>query len=486
MAMSQGVLTVQPDRSLVVEKVLVDDAVSLKAKLLAFAEQASDTETQIIYRITDESIWKARRSGLSCENILQTLETYSQNAIPANVLADIETWSKKIERLALVTKQGRLVLRGSNPLVITAVLRHSKLAEFVKQPIDATTLELKAEKYPEVVRIFDYYKYPVLDHVTRGRSTTRPKRGAAKSRRRKATKQPARQEQKALPPITTPLEEVPQDQSRPEETPQAVSNPLRILEMLRMYLPHQCQATTKAGYQCKNKAQPNSPFCWVHAERATGTETIDESALNRQIARKLLDLMVDVGLITREQITLIQVGIWVGVSLSTWLLYHLFMWIGASWLYLPFASWYTPVIAFLLSTWLLGRMLARIDFLTSLQILFTTLLSLLLDFFHKEGLILNICFLLIPVVLPAYLLYRYALSLWWDSSSFQPDLALASCFTSCSKRHPQGMIIGYNPSMSVPDATALPLETADNRAQPGQGLLLHLVSDARCTRAWQR
>jgi hypothetical protein len=36
-----------------------------------------------------------------------------------------------------------------------------------------------------------------------------------------------------------------------------------------------------------------------------------------------------------------------------------------------------------------------------------------MDFFNKEGLILNICFVLIPFVLPLYLLYRYSLSGWW-------------------------------------------------------------------------
>jgi hypothetical protein len=38
---------------------------------------------------------------------------------------------------------------------------------------------------------------------------------------------------------------------------------------------------------------------------------------------------------------------------------------------------------------------------------------MLMDFFNKEELILNICFVLILFVLPLYLLYPYSLSGWW-------------------------------------------------------------------------
>jgi hypothetical protein len=39
--------------------------------------------------------------------------------------------------------------------------------------------------------------------------------------------------------------------------------------------------------------------------------------------------------------------------------------------------------------------------------------SLAVDFFHKEGVFLNTCFFLIPVVLPVTLLFGFELSLWW-------------------------------------------------------------------------
>jgi hypothetical protein len=120
-----------------------EDTTALDATLSAFAEPASTTETQSLYQLTAASIWRARRQGRSLADILQTLETHSQTEIPANVRADIERWSRQIDRLTLEADQGRLLLRSDNPLVITAVRSHRTLGAFVTDQIDAT-LELGA------------------------------------------------------------------------------------------------------------------------------------------------------------------------------------------------------------------------------------------------------------------------------------------------------------------------------------------------------
>jgi hypothetical protein len=135
----EGCLTVQPDGSLAVNKHPGEDTSALDATLSTFAEPASTTETQSLYQLTAASTWRARRQGLSLADILQTLETHSQIEIPANVRADIERWSKQIDRLTLEADQGRLFLRSDNPLVITAVRSHRTLGAFVADQIDATT-----------------------------------------------------------------------------------------------------------------------------------------------------------------------------------------------------------------------------------------------------------------------------------------------------------------------------------------------------------
>jgi hypothetical protein len=390
-----------------------EDTAALDVTLSAFAEPVRATETHLTYKITDASIWQARRHGLSLDDIIQTLETYSQTEIPATLLADLERWSKKIDRLTLEADQGRLFLRSANPLAITAVLRHGKLGEFVKHQVDATTLELRAETYPDVVQTFDDCKHPVLDRVKEGET---PKR-----RRRRAVKQSARHTQDRAPQVEAPVKEV-------AKRSQVPSSRLEFVDMLRMHLPRQCQATTRAGQQCKNRAQPHASFCHVHADRTTDIEPPDPSARNTYPARDLLNLMVDAGIITPEQFTLMRVGIGVLVGLCTWLLYTLLMWIGRGWFDLTLASWYMVGVAFLLLCWLLGRFVLGSGLLPSLYALFITLTSLLGDFFYKDGLILNICFLIIPLVLPAAILYRYGLSIWWGLLLFPIGFVIGKLF----------------------------------------------------------
>ena len=189
--------------------------------------------------------------------------------------------------------------------------------------------------------------------------------------------------------------------------------PDRVDNVLRMRLPRRCQAATRAGRRCKNRALPETSLCRVHTDWTTESEPPDADFFDAFPARRLLNAMVDADFITLEQMALVRVGIGVGVGLVTWLLYTLLMWIGRGWFHLPLASWYTAGFAFLLTCWLLGRIAARVGILACLYALFILLTSILFDFFHKDGLILNICFVLIPFGLPALILYRYELSLWW-------------------------------------------------------------------------
>lgn len=426
--MSKDSLTVQPDSSLRVDKRPGDDTSALDAALSAMAEPVSTTLTQSIYRITAASIWQARRQGLSLAEILQTLETHSHAEIPPNVRADIELWSRQIDRLTLEADQGRLFLRSQYPLAITAVLRHRTLGALVDHQVDANTVELRPDTYPEVVQTFDAQQYPVLNRVGDDWNTITPPSEASPRRAGRSAKKSARRRRKGRPQDVSLPAEVPQAGADRGETPQAVAGPLERFDALRTHLPRQCQATTRAGRQCKNRAQPHAPFCHVHAELTPEHEIPDTSTLNAHLNSQVLDLMLQTGMITLEQMALARVGIGVVIGLGTWLLYTLLMWIGVGWFHLPLASWYTAGFAFVATCWLLGRMVAGIGLLTTMQVVVITLLSLLGDFFNKNGLILNICFVLIPFVLPGYILYRYALSMWWGFLLFPIGFVLGKYF----------------------------------------------------------
>jgi hypothetical protein len=421
---SEGSLTIQPDGSLAVNKHLGEDTAALDATLSTFAEPASTSETQSFYQLTAASIWRARRQGLSLTDILRTLETHSQIEIPANVRADVERWSKQIDRLRLEADQGRLLLRSDNPLVITAVRSHRTLGAFVADQIDATTLELRAHAYPEIVQLFDACQYPFLDRVQEGWNTLAPPAATSQRQGRRSAQTSTRRTRTGRRRGGSRRGTVPHLGGELATRPQAGAQPISLTDLLRSHRSLRCQATTRAGRQCKNRAQPFSSFCRVHADWAIGPAPFDTLTQEADLYGYLLDLMLQAGRITLAQLSLVRTGILLATGLGTWLLYALLMWIGLGWFGLPLASWYTVGIALLLTCWLLGKSLARIGLWMSLRLLFFLVWSLLVDFTHKEGLILNTCFFLMPVVVPIALLLGFALSLWWGFLLFPSGFAI--------------------------------------------------------------
>jgi hypothetical protein len=102
--------------------------------------------------------------------------------------------------------------------------------------------------------------------------------------------------------------------------------------------------------------------------------------------------MLQAGLIALAQLAMVRTAILMGTGLGTWLLYALIMGVSFGWFHLPLAAWYMAGIAFLLTCWILGKGLGRIGLWMRIRLLFFLVTSLLIDFFHKEGLILNTCF----------------------------------------------------------------------------------------------
>jgi hypothetical protein len=70
-------------------------------------------------------------------------------------------------------------------------------------------------------------------------------------------------------------------------------------------------------------------------------------------------------------------------------------------------------LALVLSCGVLGRLAAGMGVVSSLSFVGLNLLSLGLDCLHKEGLILNLCYVGIPVLLPLWGLSRLELAWAW-------------------------------------------------------------------------
>jgi XPB/Ssl2-like helicase family protein len=80
--MHSGALTVQDDGTLTVVPRPGEDTTAFEATLARFTELVCPTAGQRVYRLTAAAIWRARRAGLTLEEVLQTLETSSTTALP--------------------------------------------------------------------------------------------------------------------------------------------------------------------------------------------------------------------------------------------------------------------------------------------------------------------------------------------------------------------------------------------------------------------
>ncbi len=402
--MAEGLFTVEPDGSLMVEKHKEQPSVALDELLATFAEPVHTTASRSHYRLTAASIWRTRRSGLSLLDITHALETHCETDIPDSLMADVELWSQQIDRLKLEIDQGRLVLRSNNPLLIPAVQRQHALRRFIKQKIDTHTLELQADMESDLMQAFDGAQYPILDQ-RRAEPTASVPRQAPLDEPSPGQHRTANGGQKRQPAIEKPERTVPRPPARASRRTDDLFN------VFRSSLSHQCQATTRMGRQCKNRVRPPGRYCRIHMEMAALRADDTETAFSQDTFYQLLDIDSS---ITVVQMALFRVGISVVIGLGTWLVHTLIMWIGAGGFDLPLASWYTIPIALILACWLVSLLVFAGSIKAILVLLVVSQLSILMDFFNKDGLILNICFVLIPFVVPLYLLYRYSLSSWWS------------------------------------------------------------------------
>jgi hypothetical protein len=398
--MHAGALTVQEDGTLTVVPRPDEDTAAFEATLARFTDLVCPTPGQRVYRLTAASLWRARRAGLTLEEVLQTLETASTTALPPQVQADLERWSRQIDRLTVEAEQGRLVLRSTHPLVLTAVQRHRTLGTFITDQLDATTVVLRPDAYPALIQTFDACGYPVLDRV------------------------PAGWQPEAAPvlPAATPVQPV----MRPLPAPTGRRRAPRVEGLRR--LPRQCQATTQGGRRCKNRVQLGSEFCWVHAPWSPQARSRGPYTPQARLANQILEGQLAPGLVPLPQLAVYRVTVLMGLGLCTWLLALFLVWLAESTLSLALPPWVAAGLAWVGTCGLVGRLGARLGLGASLQMVLLLVISVVLDCLHKEGLILHLCFVVIPVVLPAVVLAHWGLSFGWMFVCFPVGIVLGLLF----------------------------------------------------------
>jgi hypothetical protein len=391
--MASGAIEVRDDGTLRLMPRRTQNPQGLADAVSRFAERLPSSDAAPHDRLSAASVWRGRRLGLSLEKMVETLERHSGQALPPKLREDLTRWSGQIDRLRLEVEGDRLILSSPNPLVITAVTSHRTLGPLVVEPLDPMRVELQAGGYPDLIATFDACDYPVLDRVP----TDWVPPGTASDRERS----------RARSQLPSPWVQAPRATTGAFERRAATS--------------FQCQAITTRGRQCKNRVHPPTRYCRVHADQ-DASPLMASGILSRLSWHAYLKALDEEQALSLEQIARSRVIMLMVTSLVTWLVFHLFSaglrygWGGS----LP--PWIVGGVAVVLSCGMLGRVVADMGVLSSLGYVGLLLGSIGFDCLHKEGLIVNLCYVVIPVLLPLWGLSQVGWSWAWVFACFPVSL----------------------------------------------------------------
>ena len=131
--------------------------------LARFAELEKSPEHIHTFRITPLSLWNAAAAGSTTDSIVGALERFSKYDLPPNIVADVHDYVSRYGRLKLEKRDGALVLRSDDDILITQLLRNKKVAPYVVSQIDAQTLLVRAEMRGHLKQALVQFGYPAED-----------------------------------------------------------------------------------------------------------------------------------------------------------------------------------------------------------------------------------------------------------------------------------------------------------------------------------
>src|SRR5262245_59217895 len=137
-------LIVQSDRSILVE---VDNPKYAAARdaLAPFAELEKSPEHIHTYRITNLSLWNAAAAGITAEQMIEVLRTYTKFPLPNNLAADLEEVVARYGRIRLEKlDEQRLRLVCADAPLLEELFRQPKVKALLGERLDASSFAIDA------------------------------------------------------------------------------------------------------------------------------------------------------------------------------------------------------------------------------------------------------------------------------------------------------------------------------------------------------
>jgi DNA excision repair protein ERCC-3 len=128
-----------------------------------FAHLDKSPEHIHTYSITPLSLWNAAALGMTPVEVIDRLERYSRYPLPSNVIDDIGELMGRFGKIVLESSPQGLVLRSSDPLLLTHLARHPKLHPLLGESVDDLNVLVPDTNRGVVKQILIGIGFPVCD-----------------------------------------------------------------------------------------------------------------------------------------------------------------------------------------------------------------------------------------------------------------------------------------------------------------------------------
>ena len=157
---------VQSDRSILLE-VHNDGYEAARDALARFAELERSPEHLHTYRLTALSLWNAAASGMSAEQILESLAAHSKYALPPNVMTDVRDLCGRFGQLWLQPGEAgkSLILHAENRVLADELQATEELALLLSRRPSPTTFEIPLLARGEMKQRLTHLGHPVDDRA---------------------------------------------------------------------------------------------------------------------------------------------------------------------------------------------------------------------------------------------------------------------------------------------------------------------------------
>ncbi len=155
-------MVVQSDRSVFLETNRPNYEAARDA-LAQFAELIKSPEHIHTYRITPLSLWNAASAGLTADEIIHSLETYTKYDIPQNIIQDVREYVSRYGQLKLIFENDALILVAKDPALAKELAANRALERFFERVIDKERIEVKRGMRGRVKQALIKIGWPVED-----------------------------------------------------------------------------------------------------------------------------------------------------------------------------------------------------------------------------------------------------------------------------------------------------------------------------------